>query len=257
MSDAVKAAEGNTGTGADDASKDQGVSDELVKLRSINERLQGKLTDVEKKYNQFTNMYKDVDPDEYKKLKGTLEEKERELAAKDPVKMEEIWNRKLIKVQTELQGENKALADTLQALKAENKSLKVTDKVMAEISGLFQQDALKFIKREVEDLCDLDEDGTIVIKDENGDRQFRNAKYLGIKDFGEMLVEKYPSLAKSQGTGGAKDLTPGQKVTGRGNTRIPETWAELQQMPNQKEVFEKLKRENPEALAKLAYTVKI
>ena len=127
---------------------------------------------------------------------------------------------------------------------------------MAEISGLFNKDALKFIKREVEERCDLDEDGSIVVKNEHGEAIFKNGKYLGINDLGEMLVEQYPSLAKSTGTGGGKDAAQGTKMTTRGTGRIPETFAELQQMPNPREVLDRLKRENPAAVQKILGTMR-
>jgi F0F1-type ATP synthase membrane subunit b/b' len=231
-------------------------NDEIAKLKEINQRLQGKLTDVEKKYNQFASMYKDVDPDEYKNLKSTLEQKDRELAEKDPAKMEEVWERKFNRFKTDAETEKAKLLKDLDTYKAENKTLKVTDKVMAEISGLFNPDAVKFIKREVEEFCDLDDDGSIVVKDENGDIVFRNGKLVTIKDFGESLADKYPSLAKSTGSSGTRDATPGEKRPSRPGGRIPETYAELAAMPNSREVFERLKRENPAALNKILATMK-
>jgi hypothetical protein len=240
------------------ASGEGAGADEVVKLREINQRLQGKLTDVEKKYTQFSQMFKDVDPDEYKKLKGVIEEKERELASKDPAKMEEMYNRKMSKIEAERQAEKEAMAKDFERLKSENKTLKVTDKVMAEISGLFNQDALKFIKMEVEQLCDLDEDGTIIVKNEDGTPAFRNGKYIGIKDFGESLVDKYPSLAKAQGSSGSKGDTPGTKAPGgRFNGKFPQSHAELMSMPNNKEIFERMKREDPEGVQKILKTMKL
>ena len=229
--------------------------DELTKLREQNQRLKGQLTDTEKKYSQFANMYKDIDPDEAKQLKQRLEEAERKAAEKDPAKLEELFDRKFKKYRDEAETEKSSLLQRLQGYEKEIKTLKVTDRVMVEISALFNQDALKFIKREVEEFCDLDEDGTIVVKDENGDPMFRNGKYLGIKDFGEMLAEKYPSLAKPMGSGGGRDATPGQRSQGRGLNKVPQSYAELQAMPNGREVLERLRREDPDAVTKILSTI--
>lgn len=240
-----------------DASDQPPVSiEEFTKLRDQNQRLKGQLTDVEKKYNQFTSIYKDIDPDEAKQLKSKLEEAERKAAEKDPAKLEELFERKMNKFRSEVETERTGLTQKLAAYEKEVKTLKVTDKVMSEISSLFNQDAIKFIKREVEDYCDLDEDGCIVVKDENGEPLFRNGKYLGVKDFGEMLAEKYPSLAKAQGAGGTKDATPGQKTAGRNLNKTPQSWAELQAMPNAREVLDRLKREDPAAVQKILSTVR-
>jgi hypothetical protein len=231
-------------------------NEELLKLRTLNERLKGQLTDVEKKYNQFSSMYKDIDPDEARALKAKLEETERKSAEKDPAKMEEMFNRKFQKVQTELQSALEAAQKERDAIKAENKTLRVTDKVMAEIAGMFNEDAIKFIKREVEQFCDLDDDGsTIIVKDEDGNVQFRNGKYVGIKDFGEMLADKYPSLAKRQGIGGAKDASPGHKRPGQVGVKVPESYAELMAMPNSKQVLADLQKNNPDAIQKILSTM--
>lgn len=231
--------------------QDQTITpDEFKKVKEINQRLQGKLTDIEKRYNEFTSIYKDIDPVEAKELKKKLEEAERKAAEKDPGKMEELYERKMNKIRSEYETEKQTIAQQLQALQKENKTLKVTDKVMAEIGALFQSDALKFIKREVEELCDLDEDGAIVIKDENGDPIFRNGKYITLKDFGELLAEKYPSLAKAQGSSGTKDATPGQKVNGR-LKRDPESYAELQSMGQAGQEWLAQAKKTPEGLAKV------
>lgn len=227
-------------------------SDDYTKLIQKNQRLQGQYVELEKKWKEFTSMYKDIDPDEYKQLKGKLEEAEKKAAEKDPAKMEELFERKLSKLRNDFNSEKETLTQQLENLRKQNKTLAVTDKVMGEISSFFNQDALKFIKREVEESCELDDDGTIIIKDDNGDILYKGSKPLTIKEYGELLAEKYPSLARFQGSGGSRDMTPGQKVPGnRGSNRVPETYAELQAMPNAKEVLARLQKENPAAVQKI------
>ncbi|TXH14435.1 MAG: hypothetical protein E6R03_09230 [Hyphomicrobiaceae bacterium] len=249
----------NSGQGAAGEGSGDGAADgneELTRERAKSQRLFAELTDIKKKFDQFSSMYKDIDPDEARKLKEKLEESERKAAEKDPAKMEEIFNRKMTRLQAEAAEKEAQLLKDLEKYKAENKTLRVTDKVMNEIGDLFNSDAIKFIKREVEQFCDIDDDGTtIVVKDEDGNIQFRNGKYLGIKDFGEMLVERYPSLAKPRGVGGAKDATPGSKKPGGNSGKVPESYAELQAMPNAREVLEHLKKTNPAAVAKILSTV--
>lgn len=230
-------------------------SDDIQKMQDKIQRLQGLLTSKEKDYNRVVSVYKDIDPDEYKTLKQKLEEKEREAAEKDPQKMEELFQRKLDKYRNEVETEKQSLKEQLEALAKVNKSLAVTDKVMSEISGLFNQDALKWIKREVEESCDLDEDGSIVVKDDSGDILYKGTRPMTPKEYGELLVEKYPSLAKASGISGVKDATPGQRSAPRGGNKVPESWAELQAMPNAREVLERLKKENPAAVQKILRTI--
>lgn len=230
-------------------------NEEALKLRERNQKLQGQLADMEKKWNQFSSMYKDIDPDEYKTLKQKLDEAEKVAASKDPQKLEELWEKKLKKIRDESESTKLTLEQELQQLRQKNKTLAVTDKVMGDLAGLFNSDAVKFIKREVEEFCDLDEDGSIVVKDENGDILFKGARPLTVKEYGELLVEKYPSLAKASGVGGAKDMTPGQQARSRTGNKVPQSWAELQAMPNAKEVLERLKREDPAAVQKILRTI--
>lgn len=247
---------GNQNNDQDVATQEQGPSpEEVKKLHERNQKLQGQLADIEKKYSTFASMYKDIDPDEYKNLKSKLEEVEKKSASNDPAKLEELFEKKMNKYRQEVETQKSTLEQELARLKQQNKTLAVTDKVMSEIAPLFNQDAIKFIKREVEELCDLDEDNSIVVKDENGDILYKGARPLTLKEFGEMLVEKYPSLAKASGVGGAKDMTPGQQTRRNNSNKTPQSWAELQAMPNAREVLERLKREDPAAVQKILRTI--
>jgi len=231
------------------------VSDDAQKMQEKIQRLQGLLASKEKEYNRVVSVYKDIDPDEYRSLRQKLEEKEREAAEKDPQKMEELFQRKFDKYRNEAETEKQTLKEQLDALSRVNKTLAVTDKVMSEISGMFNQDAIRWIKREVEESCDLDEDGSIVVKDDSGDILYKGTRPMTPKEYGELLVEKYPSLAKASGISGAKDATPGQRAAPRGGNKVPESWAELQAMPNAREMLERLKRENPAAVQKILRTI--
>lgn len=246
--DANKEGAGAEGQGQD--GQDAVSPEQFKKAVERAQRFEAQLKDLEKKHQQFASMYKDIDPDEAKALKTKLEEAERKAAEKDPAKMEELFERKLNKFKQGWDEEKTTITYELEKLRKENKTLKVTDKVMSEIAGLFNPDALKFIRREVEEQCDLDDDNTIVVKDEDGSPIFKNGKYLGIKDFGEMLVERYPSLAKAQGVSGSKDSGSGQKVHGR-QVREPQSYAELVQMgPAGKEWLDNAKK-TPEGQRKV------
>lgn len=231
------------------------VVDEAQKTQEKIQRLQGLLASKEKEYNRVVSVYKDIDPEEYRSLKTKLEEKEREAAEKDPQKMEELFQRKLDRIRSELEGERNSLKEQVEALGKANKTLAVTDKVMSEISGMFNQDALRWVKREVEECCDLDEDGSIVVKDDDGDIIYKGARPMTLKEYGEYLAEKYPSLAKASGVSGVKDATPGVKSSARMTNKVPQTYAELQALPNPKEVLERLKKEDPAALQRILRTI--
>lgn len=247
----------STNTSTTSQGEESQASDDTQRAQEKIQRLQGLLASKEKEYTRMASVYKDIDPDEYRSLKAKLEEKEREAAEKDPQKMEELFQRKLERIRSELETERDSLKEQLDGLARVNKTLAVTDKVMSEIGSLFNQDALKWIKKEVEDSCDLDEDGSIVVKDDNGDVLYKGARPMTLKEYGDYLVERYPSLAKASGVSGVKDATPGQKSGVRGSNKVPQTYAELQAMPNPKEVLERLKREDPAAVQKILRTMPI
>ena len=253
MAGETQAQQGDAGTTTAAGGEAQGgdqqtfSAEEVQKLRDLNQRLKGQLTDVEKKYKTFSDIYKDIDPDEAKALKEQKAQLERELASKDPAKMEELFERKHQKVREEYEGKLTSKDTELQKAMKELKTLKVTDRVMTDIGSLFNPDAQKFIKREVEDRCDLDEDGSIVVKDENGEVMYKGARPLTPKEFGEQLALQYPSLAKSTVTPGGKDATPGEKRPSR--FKVPQNWDEWMAMPNRDAVYAQLSYEDKRRLA--------
>lgn len=240
--------QGNGGEG--EGSNDVVPAADFAKERAKNEKLFGELTTVKKEFERFTAMYKDIDPDEFKGLKSKLEEAERRAAEKDPAKMEELVEKKLNKHRSDWEAKEKTLTSRLQQLEEENYSLTVTDKVMTEIGGMFNSDASKFIKMEIKARCAKDEDGNIIVKDAQGDVVYKGSRPMTPKEFGELLAEEYPSLAKPTGSAGGKDATPGQKTGNRGN-KDPQTFAELNAMPDPKGTLDRLKRENPALVQKI------
>lgn len=247
MADATDAKEGTEGQGTHEEQQTF-TADEVQKLKDINQRLQGKLTDTEKRYEQVTSMYKDIDPDEVKALRQKAEDAERKAAERDPSKLEDLFERKRAKEREEYEGKISSRDKELEQVRRELKTLKVTDKVMTEIGTLFNADGQKFIKREVEERCELDEDGSIIVRGEQGEILYRGARPMTAKEFGEFLCQQYPSLAKSTATPGGKDVVPGQKVTQR-VAREPETLREFTEMGSPKEVWDKLPAEKKLAFA--------
>lgn len=246
----AEGSEGTEGTEGQGTGEEQQTftADEVKKLKDTNQRLQGKLTDIEKKYEQFSSMYRDIDPDEIKALRQKAEEAEKKAAERDPTKLEELFERKRAKEREEYEGKLTTKDKELEQIRRELKSLKVTDRVMGEIGKFFTDDSQRFIKREVEERCDLDEDGTIIVRGDQGEILYRGARPMTAKEFGELLCQQYPSLAKSTATPGGKDVVPGQKVTQR-VLREPETLREFVDMGSPKEVWDKLPSDKKLAFA--------
>lgn len=212
------------------------------------QKLEGQLKDIEKKYSTFSSMYKDIDPDEARQLKEEKLKLEKELASKDPAKQQELHARELGKFKEEYEGKLKSVTEELEKTRKLNKELAVTDRVLSKIGKLFTDDSQKLIKRVVQERCDLDDDGTIVVKDESGEVMYKGARPMTPEEFGEELVKEFPSLARSTATPGGKDATPGEKRSSR--FKVPETWDEWQAMPNAQAVWNQLSHEERRKIAK-------
>jgi hypothetical protein len=238
------------GNGDTETNEEPVSAADFKKERDKNQKLFAELTDIKKKYETFANTYKEIDPDEYKGLKAKNEELERKAAEKDPAKMEEHIEKKLNKHRSEWEQKEKTLTERLAQLEKENYSLAVTDKVMTEIGGMFNSDTHKFIKGEIASRCVKEDDGTIVVKDAQGDTVYKGARPMTVKEFGELLAEEFPSMAKATGTPGGKDATPGQKTGNRSN-KEPQSMAEINAMPNPHEALDRIKKENPALLQKI------
>ena len=247
--DAAKTDDGNTNNGtpppvetftADDV---KGLQDRVARLDKENREKEQKFKDLETKL-------KGVDVEEYKTLKAQLAEAEKKAAEKDPQKMEELFDRKLARLREDAAEEKRKLDEELARLRQQNKTLAVTDKVMTQISGVFNDDVQDVVKRIVEEAADLEEDGTIVFKDEKGDVVYNGAKPLTPKEFAEQLADKRPSLAKPQGATGTKDSTP--PARGRSTGRVPANYAEFQAMSPaaQTQVYNAMTPEQKEAMMK-------
>lgn len=222
-------------------------AEDFKKQREINARLQGQLRSLEVERDELKTKFKDVNVEEYKEIKSKLTEAERKAAESNPEKMKELIERDKRAIREEYEGKLTPLQQELERLKRENKTLAVTDKVIGEIGALFVPEALKWIKEEITKNCDREEDGTIVVKDENGEPLYVGARLMTIKEYGDKLVNQFPFAAKPTGTPGTKDSAPGQKTKG---IRIPGTLAELMAMPNGTAIWDKMSNEERRALAK-------
>lgn len=212
---------------------------------------EGKLAEMER---QLQSWSKFGDPERVRALVEEKELIEEELRKKDPAKEIEHLNRRFQTKEQEYQQKLGAVEKEAADLKARVKTLTVTDRVWGEIADKFIQGkaSQKVIRGEIEARGDIDEDGTVFFKDENGDPLYskvNRGQLMTAKEFGDLLADEYAELARTTSVGGAKDATTGHKVAGR-PFRKPSTWAEWEAMPNAGEVWGRLTPEEKLALAK-------
>lgn len=248
MSENNAAGSSDNGTNSNEATKTVSVED-FEKQRNRGDRLEGLTRDLEKKLKDAEAVAKSIDLEEYKTLKADKEKLQEELAKNNPEEREKLYSAREAKIRKELSDAKAEVEQKLEAVMKENKTLKVTDKVMAEIGALFHPTCHRFIKQEVERLCDF-VDGAIVIKDEAGVPQYSKAnagQQMSIKEFGEELAKQFPPMAVATATGGGRSSNGKANTNGAANgggaSTLPNGFSAMSQ-DQQKEWFSK----NPEAL---------
>jgi hypothetical protein len=204
------------------------TAEEVKALRDAAAKKDRELKEVRAQFTEFQKKFEGIDLDEYRKTQEEKARLERELVAKDPQKLEEHHEKKAQKLRTEYETRLKESTDRVAQLERQVKTLAVTDRVMTEVAGQFNEDVLDLVKGIVEQAADRDDDGQIFFKDENGDPLYNGARYLTAKEFAAQLIDRKPSLAKPVGSSGTQNATPVQK--GRG-VRKPTSHAEWAAMP--------------------------
>lgn len=228
------------------------LTNQLKSEKEARRAAQGKLADLEVRLKEFEG----IDPAQVREIIAEKQKLEEEMRKKDPAKLEEYHK---IEKQKLAESYDRKLAEALakvEQLQKVNKTLTVTDKVMAQIGKHFSDDVQDIVKGIVERHCDIDESGQIYIRDENGEEMMspkNKVLPITVEEFGQWLVEKRPSLARPVGMGGTGSPAQGER-TRRGQVRIPTTMAELQSLPNAKEVWASLTAEEK---AKLGSTWKL
>lgn len=229
-------------------------ADRFNRLDQAHKTLQGELAGLKDQLSK----YEGIDIQEYLAIKAQNEKLAADLAKKSPEAMEEYASRKIAEEKRRYEMELKKADErfnevnrTVQTMSSRLKTLEVTDRVMAVIGKNFNTDVHEFIKGKVEAFCDKDADGNLYVKDADGNVMYsrvRRGEPMRLEEFGDMLAEQYPSLARSSVVNGTSDATGGNR-TNRTGKKVT-TWAELISRPDQKEIFASMTDEEVAALAK-------
>lgn len=185
---------------------------EVTKLRDQKQNLEAENTNFKKTYGWIK------DPEKVKADLQAFEQMQRENAGGDPKKIQEIVERETAKVRDQF-GSKLTESEALIAGQAkELKALRVTNVAMQEAANHFNPDQLPLLKHEIEANTDWVDGKVIVV--ENGKARMsvkdpRNA--MELKEYMEILANKYPSSAKSQATSGGK---PSGTTYSSGSTRL-------------------------------------
>jgi DNA-directed RNA polymerase subunit F len=186
-------------------------AEEYNKLKTQVQNWQAKATDYEKRFAG-------IDPDAVKAKLEDYELLRKESAKTDPDKFDKWAKSESDKIRSEIAKELKEARELADRYGRENKELKVTDRVFATISPKFNPDTADIIKDYTRRYCDIDDTGSIIIKDDNGKERYKDGNVrMTAEDFGTWLANKYPSLATATFKPGTQQ--PGKE--GKADTLAP------------------------------------
>ena len=216
--------------------------EEHNKLLERARNFEAKLTDYEKRFNG-------VDPDRYKALNEEVSILRKEAAGGDPKKIEELISKERNELEQALEKRfSTKLTETETLLKnsqGELRRMKVVKPAMMEAAKYFQPDQLSLLEPLIESSLDI-EGEDIVVRGKDGKpapsiKDPRNPK-MGLDEFFEGLVSKYPSSAKSTMQPGGKQAgvkmspTPGKVYDLMQLSRMPDGGKEILKNMDPKEI---------------------
>jgi len=179
------------------------------------EALQEKFRKEQAKAVDYERRFKGVDLDALKAAKEERDILARQSASGDPDKVKAEIDKAVSETRKQLQKELEENENTLKAIKAENKELKVVDRVFAEAASKFIDKSHVDLKRVIRESGDLDDNGNIVFRDDKGEKLYSKKKPsepMGVAEFIEGLLDEKPHWAVDFSVSGAKQT--GEKRTG-------------------------------------------
>lgn len=192
------------------------------------QNFEGKLRDLEVKFERV----KDIDPDA---IKGKLEDYEllkRKQAAGSPEDIAKLVQDKEAEIRASVQKELDTERNNSKKLMADLRELKLVDKVFTTAASKFNDDCHTDVKEYVRRYGDVDEEGNIYFKDDNGKPRYAKGsttQLMNPEQFSEWLAEQKPSWAKPVQISGTKQEGSKKAPLVNGKTY---SYAELKAMPD-------------------------
>lgn len=175
----------------------------VTELDTRAKRFEGLLATAEKDLAKF----KGLDIEKLKADSEALTQLQHERAQNKPEELKAFREAEREKIRKEF-------APKLEEYETENKKLKgslhehlIVDKALTTVGAKFNEDAHIFVKDMIRRSMDRDEQGNIVVKDEQGNVRYSRAKpteKLGLEEWAEEIASKHPSIAKPTVTSGSK-----------------------------------------------------
>jgi len=174
-------------------------------------RFEGQIADMESKLKPFEGL-------DLERLKAHSEEldilkKEKATGSKEDI--DAYVATKETEITQRFEGTITELQGKVDGLTGENRELKVVDKAMTAIGGIFNEDCHGFVKEIIRKSVHRDA-GDFIVKDDEGNVRYSKsnpAKKMDLSEYANEISELYPSMAKAKVPAGGK--VPGEKLNGK------------------------------------------
>ena len=177
-------------------------ADEFAKVQARAQKFEALATDYEKKF-------KGVD---IEALRAKAEEADilrKEAAVGDSKKIDELIAKKDSEIRKSVEKELLELREGVKTRDARIKEFTVVEKAFGFARDMFNDDCHDDVKTRIRQACDLDEDGSLIVKDKDGKVRYSNAKpsqKLSIDEYLEEIVSERPSWGRAKMTAGGRSL---------------------------------------------------
>jgi hypothetical protein len=185
---------------------------QLAKLDERAKRFEGMAVDYQKQLDNF----KGIDPERYKAISEDYENLRRQ-TAKTPEDVEKLVKEKEAEIRSQYQGQQDELKSKYELTSRELHELKVVDRALDQVGGIFNEDMLPFVKEQIRKEIDRDAEGNFIVKGKDGKPAYsakEPAKVKSISEWAEDIAARHPSMVRSTARGGA--FQKGEPVSGNG-----------------------------------------
>lgn len=218
------------------------LESELTRQKEINQNLQARLTDFEKRWGWT----KDHDPEGIKAKIEDYDNLRKSATGGDKDAIDKLVSDKEKEIEGRYSRKFSEFESENTNLKREVKNLRVTSVAMQEAAKFFNADGLPLLKPMIESNTDF-VDGKIVVIDNGKPRASikdpRNP--MDLSEFMELLTKDYPSIAKSNSVGAGKPN--GTKINGSSSVLSVGEYSKLNGM-DQRNYLKGLSPEQQKAL---------
>ena len=142
----------------------------------------------------------------------------RKQTAKTPEEITKLMSEKEVEIRSQYQKQQDELKSRYDLTSRELHELKVVDRALEQVGGMFNEDMFPFVKEQIRREIDRDEEGNFVVKGKDGKPAYSSkepAKTKTIDEWAAEIAERHPSMVRSTAKGGA--FQKGESSNGAGS----------------------------------------